>query len=1063
MIARKMENIKEQIQQIETAIKALDTQRTILGDELVETTLAPLREKLAALRAQAQAADKQQRKLVSVLFADVSGFTALSEQMDAEDVTDLINALWQRLDACIIERGGWIDKHIGDEIMALWGVDEARENDSRQAAKAALELQAALNKFCQERAALGIPPIAMRIGLHTGPVLLGEVATTHEFTAIGDTVNLASRLQKAAPVGGVLISQDTFRHVQGAFDLQPLEPMQIKGKVEPVRTYLVLGARSVLARQRGVEGIETHLIGRDAERSTLQEAFEKAMQQGETQRIALLGDPGVGKSRLLHEFDIWLEKQSSDLVIFKGNATPEIRSQPYSILRDLFRQRFNILDSDTMLQVRDKFEAGMCEYLTPEQAHLVAHQVGFNFEAITSPETQTLLHSPAFTAQAQMYLDQYFQHFTAHNSTVILLEDLHWADNTSLDFITRLGKALPERRLLIVGVARPELDERRPDWIKQALPHCLELLPLEPQDSRALVNEILQRVENLPEDLVDLVVKSAEGNPFYVEELVKMLIDDGVILPDETSWQADLSRLRQVRVPTTLVGVLQARLDGLPQDEKNLLQRASVVGRLFWDRLVKTMHAEESLPSPAQIHQMESALESVQERELVFKRRHSSFYGTYEYIFKHALLRDVAYDTVLLRLRRIYHAQVAAWLEAYAGDRAEEYLGLIAWHYEMAGNLPRALHYLERAAGQAYRISAYQEARVNLERAVKMADNVPPDIEALPISARPALQRMQAQLGETLYSLGEYQLAEETLHSLLQEADIDEQPGSAATAQRILGQIAIARADYESARQLSQQSLALAQSARDHLAAARALRNLGLAEENLGNLYEAAEYYQQSLSLFERVGDLMGEAGALANLGSIAEQRSKTELAGQLFAQAKERFQRIGFRWGMAYTLNRQGGLALAAAHFSGAITCYRESYHICQEIDHRWGMAMALIGWGQAETGAGQFFSAGEHLRQGLQIAQAIHLAPTILYAVNSFARLFEACGQPERAASLYALIEAAPDTEPNDQKHAQQRLAHLAETLDPQAYRQAVKAGQETTIERTTVEMLEQIVTSQ
>jgi class 3 adenylate cyclase len=232
-----MEPTNSEIAQLRATIAALEGQRPVLGDAIVDTALGPIREKLAALEAQSQPA--QQRRLATVLFADVSGFTALSETMDAEVVAEILNDLWALVDKAIIDHGGRIDKHIGDAVMALWGTDSAREDDAEMAVRAALAVQTALERFCETHSV----PFALRVGVNTGPVLLGSIGTTAEFTATGDAVNVASRLERAAPVDSVLISHDTYRHVRGIFDVLPREPLLVAGRAEPLRTYVVLRAK----------------------------------------------------------------------------------------------------------------------------------------------------------------------------------------------------------------------------------------------------------------------------------------------------------------------------------------------------------------------------------------------------------------------------------------------------------------------------------------------------------------------------------------------------------------------------------------------------------------------------------------------------------------------------------------------------------------------------------------------------------------------------------------------------------------------------------------------------
>ena len=278
--------------QIEQAIAALETQRHILGDAVVDASLVALRQQLAALIAPARSVD-QQRKQATILFADLSGFTALSERMDAEDVTELMNALWSRLDQVIVERGGYIDKHIGDAVMALWGVGTAREDYPEQATRAALGLHAAVAGFAQVR---GIA-LQIRVGINTGPVLFSPVGTTAEYTALGDAVNIASRLEHAAPLGGVLVSHDTYRHVRGLFDVEAQAPLTVKGKSEPLSVYLVQREkpRAFRQRTRWVEGIETRMVGREGELQHLRDAYADVVTEGSLRMVTVVGDAGLGK------------------------------------------------------------------------------------------------------------------------------------------------------------------------------------------------------------------------------------------------------------------------------------------------------------------------------------------------------------------------------------------------------------------------------------------------------------------------------------------------------------------------------------------------------------------------------------------------------------------------------------------------------------------------------------------------------------------------------------------------------------------------------------------------
>jgi class 3 adenylate cyclase len=449
--------------QLEQAIAALEAQRAILGDAVADAALASLREKLAAL----QLPTVEQRKLATVLFADVSGFTALSETLDAEDITAIMNALWVRLDAVVRAHGGRIDKHIGDALMALWGADQAREDDPEQAVRAALALQGELAAFRAERA-LTLP---MRIGVNTGPVLLGAVGSTHEFTAMGDAVNLASRLEHAAPVGGVLISHDTFRHIRGLFDVQPQPPLTVKGKREPVQTYVVTAAKARAFRMptRGVEGVETRTIGREGELIMLQNAYRDAVEGGETRLLTVVGEAGVGKSRLLAELEGWVGQQLEAVAMLRGRAAVEGRYRSGGLLRDLLGGHCQMQDTDSPDVVRAKLTAGLAPALDANQAAVLGQAAGFDFGAV--PAVQAAIGNAGFTNMAAAYLATYLRGRTETGPVLLLLEDLHWADDRSLDL---LGDALAQVEHVLTHLASGSLDHTEAPM--RAYLCCIEVL-----------------------------------------------------------------------------------------------------------------------------------------------------------------------------------------------------------------------------------------------------------------------------------------------------------------------------------------------------------------------------------------------------------------------------------------------------------------------------------------------------------------------------------------------------------------------------------------------------------
>ncbi len=667
----------------------------------------------------------KERRMVTILFSDVKGSTAMAESLDPEDVMEIMDGAFDVLIEPVYRYEGTLARLMGDAILAFFGAPIAHEDDPERACRAALEIIEGAQRYAarleEERSISGFN---VRVGINTGLVVVGEVGSDLrvEYTAMGDAVNLAARMEQNAPVGSILISHDTYRHVRGVFDVQSQEPLTVKGKAEPVQTYVVLRAKPRAFRlgTRGVEGIETHMIGREAELLTLQNAYRDAMEDAETRVVTVVGEAGVGKSRLLYEFDNWIELRPEDVYYFKGRAMAATQAVPYSVIRDLFCFRFQIRDSDWAGVVRDKLEGGIGEALgdtgSQVKAHFIGQLLGFDFS--DSPHLRGVLDdAKELRDRALMYLGEFFKARAKEAPTVIFLEDLHWADDSSLDAINHLALTVSDQRLLIVCLARPALFERRPHWGEgQAVHARLELQPLSKRDTRRLVGEILQKVEQVPETLRDLVVSGTEGNPFYVEELIKMLIEDGVIVKGEEHWRVEPSRLTEVQVPPSLTGVLQARLDRLPVEERAVLQQASVVGRLFWDRAVACI--TESASEGIDESQVPDTLSALRGRELIFQRETSAFADAREYIFKHAVLREVTYESVLKRLRRVYHGLVAAWLIEQGGERVGEYTGLIADHLELAGRAAEAADYLLVAGDQARGLYAHQEAIDYYQRAL---------------------------------------------------------------------------------------------------------------------------------------------------------------------------------------------------------------------------------------------------------------------------------------------------------------------------------------------------------
>ena len=976
--------------QLEAAIRAQEQLRGVIPDDVVDLAVATLRAQLATADA-----DDRRRVQATVLFADLSGFTAMSEYLDAEVVSDLVNSLWVRLDAIVTGLGGHIDKHIGDALMAVWGVGGAREDDAERAVRAALALQAAVRD-------LPVPTarkVSMRIGVNSGPVLLGRVGTSGERTVMGDAVNVASRLEHAAPLGSVLVSHETYGLVRGVFDVREHGELTVRGRETPVRAYEVIRAkpRTFRVRTRGVEGLETTMVGRAAELGALQEALHLVQSDERARLVTVIGDPGVGKSRLLYEFDNWLELAPDAAFFFKGRAVPERRNLRLGLLRDVVAARAGVTDGDAPESLSMKLGEATAATLAPDETELLATWLGFEFTGADSLRER----APAdIERAARGLLLDFLRGFAATDPLVWLLEDLHWSDDESLDVVEHLvaDAGLP---LLVVAAGRPQLLARRPDWGGRCESTVLRLAELPADEVRSLVGEILRSVHDVPDALVELIEARAEGNPFFVEELVKMLIDDGVISVGEIDepWSVDLERLDAGRVPGTLTSVLHARFDALPPVERANLQRASVVGRVFWTAAIAALSPDDEIgdgtgaesETATRAEQLDEAIR----RELVIPRRPASFAGTDEYVFKHALLRDVVYDTVLLRERPELHRRAAAWCRRVMGERRSELLPVIADHLERAGDYDDAAIVLVEAAEVALRSGAPAFAGHAIDRAIAAwaAAGAEPsartllllaeacagraDVAGAESAARSALERSRVEgdcssQARALFwsaraadSRGNFDDARSKMDEavgLLDVLDAEDRSlvllGSAWASYRL--------ARHDDVRRDVAACRAAAMEAADDRAIARSLSMLALVDAADGEYDRARRHSEEALAIAQATGDLIGAANEYGNVG-------------------------------VAYHL--RGDATGDAEDHRTARDYYERSLNLARRLGMREHEVMQLVNLAQLNVRLGDPARGAELAAQSLEGALELELPPHVLAAVVYHADALWSLGERDMA----------------------------------------------------------------
>jgi len=1019
-----------ELQQLEATIRGLESQRALLGEAIVDAALGPLRDRLAALRAAgADAHSAPALRHLSILFMDAVGSTALAEQLDAEEVAAVMNGTLTRATAIVEAHRGKVLEYAGDSVLAVFGADRAAEDDAERAVRCGLALLGLGRTLgAQVQAAHGHAGFDLRVGVHSGGVLLGS-GVGDDVAIRGSAVNVAARMEQTAPPGGLRISHETFAQVRGLFDVEPQAPLHAKGVDAPLATYLVLRARPRAFRvaTRGIEGVETRMVGRSAELQALQAAFHRVAALGAgLQRVLVVGEAGVGKSRLLYEFDAWADARPEPFCAFQARATPQTPSQPYALLRDLFAWRFGILDGDGMEEARRKLETHLLPLFVDEgaheaeaHAHLLGQLIGLDYRR--SPHVVHILDDARQIRQRGFHAAAHALRRMALQGgapLIVRLDDLHWADDASLDFIDHLETANRDIPLLLLMFSRPTLFERRrvPDGLVR-----IDLAPLDRSASRDLADELLKKLPHVPAALRELVTGGADGNPFYMEELVKMLVDQGAIRIVER-WSINADTLLALKVPPTLTGVLQARLDGLPASERRALQLASVIGLRFAPATLAHIdpRAAEHLPE-------------LRRRELVAREAASD--GAGEYVFRHQLLHQVTYDTLLKRDRREAHARTADWLAAQTGANAQALLATAAEHYAKAGDAANAAEFYARAAAHHAGTFANEQALACTARALALAPPGDADLRWRLLATRERTLDLVARRGpqlediESLLALAEAlppgsegdtrraeaawrrcDIADRTgdwpcaAREARRAIELAERAGADDIALRAMQRLAQALAfqgDPAAGLAIAEAGLVRAQALGSPVAQSRMANALSLCAAEMGDLVASLRHDLTMLACCRQGGDRRSEAVALINVG-VAYLRFGAHPEARLHLEASLRLNReLGNRVVEGGSLAGLSELALREGDAATALAQAQEALDILVVADSRLYQIDALHNLGNACFGLERWAEAHDAFARDEALAREIDVSGKVNNALEGQARVALARGDPAAAAA--------------------------------------------------------------
>lgn len=670
-----------------------------------------------------------ERRFATVLFTDVARSTAIAEQLDPEDWAQIMNGAFGVMNAAVARYGGTVSRLMGDAVLALFGAPVAHEDDAERAVRAGLELLGSVKAYgATIKQRYGVD-FEIRVGINTGMAVLAFVgdAIKTEYTAMGDAANIAARLQSAAEPGTVLISADTYKLVHALFDVSPRGGIEMKGKAEPVESYEVLRLKSAPGSTRGLEGLTSPMVGREKEIGLLRDRLN-ALDRGMGAVVAVVGEAGLGKSRLIAELKHLRDAGTGVQPVWRdARAISYGQSIPYYPWRQLGRQIVGVTELDAAQVVRDKLRAWvkrlglritdipfyeiMLAVDTEESRTALAAMGG---EAVVNGVAGAVVNAIKAVIHADNGMTPY----------VMVMDDLHWSDTATLELIAQVATLAVFEPILLICVLRP--DRKAPSWqlvdrLQASLGDSfarIDLEPLNASTSGELLGNLLH-IEDLPEGIRAQILARSEGNPFYLEEVLRSLIDGGQVVHEDGHWRATRAIL-DVTIPDTLAGVLSSRIDRLPDTTKRVAQTAAVIGRVFQHRVLESVCRD---AAPAErIDHVEPHLAALSYEQLVRERARDP---EREYIFKHAMTCEAAYDLLLRARRKDLHARCGSALETLFSERRDEFAAMLAHHFEEAGDLKRTLHYAKIAASNARRVYAVREELEHRERILAVLDKMP--------------------------------------------------------------------------------------------------------------------------------------------------------------------------------------------------------------------------------------------------------------------------------------------------------------------------------------------------
>jgi adenylate cyclase len=867
-----------------------------------------------------------ERRTVTVLFADLSGYTAIAEQLDPESVKRLLEQILARLGAEVDEYGGYVDKFIGDNVMAIFGAPVAHGDDAERAVRAGLGMQAAMSEINAPLARQHGVTFELCVGINTGEVLAGNVGGS--YTVIGDAVNVAARLQAAALPGSVTVGERTHAATREAISFRPLaEPLQLKGKAEPVPAWEALAGEPAasIAEPAGALG-RAPLVGRGAELAQLADLIGRVQRRRGPHLATVIGEAGVGKSRLLAQFELDLQARSPRPLLRRGRCLPYGSSIAYWPLGEIIRAECEIVDGDSPATAWNKLSARLTQLLDGRDGDHDGDRDGSSAAKVAVIGRVLGIESagaaPSEDEDAQRAREVFFaavhsfvEGLARESPLVLIWEDIHWADEGMLDLIEHLTRWV-RAPVLQICLTREELLERRVGWggvRRDATTLFLE--PLGEQETRELIASLLQ-IDGHDESVIATVASRAAGNPLFAEEMVRRLAEE--------------KGANAAELPATVQALLAARLDSLEPFQRRLLAHAAVVGRTFWEGALEPVVAAEG-------GDLQQALRVLREKDLVVVGDGSALTGEPELAFKHALIRDAAYEMLPKAVRAQKHFEVAQLIESRAGERVEEVASLLAEHYGRAAQLGfelrlapsemspyrlKALHYLEAAGDAATAFYSNAEAFSQYEAARELAGD-----------DGDTLARLLEKQGDVALRLGRVDSAIEVWERALAHRHGEAELEREAELHRKIGAGLAHKGERKQAIEHHQRGINLIKDGEPSLALVRLYEEAAWLYMQTGDNMLAIYASEKALRLAEQLGEVRAASRAhgifgrvFGRIGDTAKARENLERAVEL-ASGSDAHETVLALTALGHHLESSDG------DYAGAAGAYQQALELAQEV----------------------------------------------------------------------------------------------------------------------------------